>query len=73
MKKLYKNQKVSLFEAQKALGLGHYTLYRYADGKRKIENMPMNLIIDLAYFFKVEVNELYQKMLDYQKKNGGIK
>ena len=70
MIKLFEGQKVSLYQVQKDLGLGIYTLYRYAKGQRNVENMPTKMVCDLAYYFKIEVNTLYKKMLDYQKKNG---
>nr|DAP56948.1 MAG TPA: Regulatory protein-modification, helix-turn-helix, transcriptional regulator, DNA [Caudoviricetes sp.] len=73
MIKLFEGQKVSLYQVQKDLGLGIYTLYRYAKGQRNVENMPTKMVFDLAYYFKIEVNTLYKKMLDYQKKNGGVK
>ena len=28
------------------------------------------MVCDLAYYFKIEVNTLYKKMLDYQRKEG---
>lgn len=68
MIKLFEEQKVSLYKVQKDLGLGIYTLYRYARNQRKIENMPSKMVCDLAYYFKIEVNTLYKKMLEYQKK-----
>lgn len=73
MIKLFEDQKVSLYQVQKDLGLGIYTLYRYAKGQRNVENMPTKTVCDLAYYFKIEVKVLYKKMLDYQKKNGVIK
>ena len=73
MIKLFEGQKVSLYQVQKDLGLGIYTLYRYSKGQRNVENMPTKMVCDLSYYFKIEVNTLYKKMLDYQKKNGGVK
>lgn len=69
MLKLFEEQTISLYKVQKDLGLSPVRLYKYARGQRRIENMPSKLIIDLAYYFKIEVNTLNKLMLDYQKKN----
>ena len=37
MKKLYKEQKHSLYEIQKEIGVSKITLYNYANKKRKID------------------------------------
>lgn len=66
MKKLYKDQKYTIYEIQEKIGLAKDTLYKYARGTYKIENMPVSLIIDIAYIEKVEVNWLYNEMLKYQ-------
>jgi hypothetical protein len=65
--KLYKEQKHTIYEIQKAIGVSKDTLYRYARGKRNIENMPTKMVIDIAYFEKVEVNTLFKAMKDYLK------
>lgn len=67
MLKLFKEQKESLYKVQKEIGCGIYTLYRYAKGQRNIKNMPAKMVCDLANYFKIEVNDLYNKMLKYQK------
>lgn len=68
MIKLFEEQKQTLYQVQKELGLGRYTLYRYASGKHNIKNMPTNIICGLANYFKIEADTLYKKMLDYQNK-----
>ena len=67
MKKLFDEQKVSLYKIQNDLGLDIKRLYRYADGTCNIKKMPTKLILDLAYYFKIEPNRLYKLMLDYQQ------
>ena len=67
MIKLFEEQNVPLSRVQKDLGLGAYTLYRYAKGQRQVKNMPTKTLLDLAYYFGIEVKTLYEKMLEYQK------
>ena len=66
MIKLFKKQDVSLYKIQKDLKLSPVRLYKYASGKRRIENMPTKLMLDLAYYFKIEVNALNKMMIEYQ-------
>lgn len=70
MLKLFEKQDVSLYKLQKEMNLSHVRLYKYASGEHKIENMPTKLMLDLAYYFKIEVNALNKMMLEYQKKRG---
>lgn len=62
MKKLYKEQKHSLYEIQKAIGVSKITLYNYANKKRNIDNMPTKMLLDIAYYEKIEPNELIKKI-----------
>lgn len=68
MLKLFEEQKESLYKVQKGIGCGIYTLYRYAQGQRSVKNMPAKIVCDLANYFKIEVNDLYDRMVKYQKK-----
>ena len=70
MIKLIEEQKESLYIIQKKLNLGMYTLYRYAKGQRRIENMPVKLLRRLSKCFGMDVDTLYQKMCEYQAKMG---
>lgn len=63
--KLYGEQKHTIYEIQKHIGVSKITLYRYANGERKLENMPTKMLLDIANFEKVEPNELYKKMNRY--------
>jgi len=65
VKKLYKEQKHTLYEIQNAIGVSKITLYNYANGKRKVENMPIKMVLDIAYFEKIEPNELLKRMKEY--------
>ena len=65
MKKLYKEQKHSLYEIQNAIGVSRITLYNYANKKRKVEKMPIKMILDIACYEKIEPNELLKKMKEY--------
>ena len=71
MKKLYAEQKHSIYYIQKKLGLSLYSLYHYTR-THNIKNMPLRLILDIAYIEGVEPNWLYERMIDYEKKNKGI-
>ena len=68
MKKLYKEQKHSLYELQKELNLDKMRLYRYASGQFKIEKMPINLLNGIARIEKLEPNDLFKKMKEYQER-----
>ena len=70
MIKLYKDQKISIYKIQKELGLPINTpfLYNYANGKRSIKNMDIDTLIKISYILKEEPNELYKKILDYEKR-----
>lgn len=76
MKKLYAEQKHSIYYLQKELGLSIYALYHYTK-THKIENMPLKLVCDIAYIEKVEPNWLLERMLEYERSNknneGGTK
>lgn len=69
MKKLFKNQNVSLYKLQNDLGFNHGTLYKYANGQIDIASMPCETLLKIAHYFKIEPNELYKQMLLY--KTGG--
>ena len=70
MLKLISEQKETLYKIQKELNLDSKRLNRYANGSISIRKMPCELVVALSNYFKIEVNTLYKKMLDYQKKNG---
>ena len=65
MKKLYENQKHSIYELQKMLGLDCKRLYRYADKSISIEKMPVNIILGISNIEKLEPNELFEEMKRY--------
>lgn len=65
VKKLYENQKYSIYEMQKILGLDCKRLYRYADRSISIDKMPVNIILGISNIEKIEPNELFKKMKEY--------
>lgn len=71
MKKLYEEQTISLYKIQNDLKLNNMRLYRYADGTIPISKMPIELILKLANYLKIEPNILLDKMLEYQEKKYG--
>lgn len=68
MKKLYAEQKHSLYELQKELNLDKMRLYRYASGQFKIEKMPISLLNGIARIEKLNPNDLFKKIKDYQER-----
>lgn len=66
-KKLYKEQKHSTKNIEKALNLGAGTLYNYANKKRDITKMQIEMVCKIADYEKVGVRELYRKMKEYLK------
>lgn len=68
MKKLYAEQKHSLYYLQKALRLDIKRLYRYSNGTYKIESMPFNLVSAIARLEDMDPMELYKKMKEYQER-----
>ena len=67
MKKLYKEQKHSLYEIQNAIGVSRITLYNYANKKRNIDKMPTKMLLDIAYYENIEPNELIKNIKGYLK------
>lgn len=67
MKKLYEEQKHSLYDIQNKIGVSKITLYNYANKKRNIDKMPTKVILDIAYYEKMEPNELIKKIKEYLK------
>ena len=65
MKKLYKEQKHSLYDIQKRIGVSKITLYNYANKKRNIDNMPLKMILDIALYEQMEPNELVKRIKEY--------
>jgi hypothetical protein len=67
MKKLYREQKHSLYEIQNKIGVSKITLYNYANKKRKIDKMPTKMLLDIAYYEEIESNELIKRIKEYLK------
>ena len=65
MKKLYKEQKHSLYEIQKQIGVSRITLYNYANKKRNIDKMPTKMLLDIAYYEEIEPHELIKRIKEY--------
>ena len=53
MKKLYKEQKHTLYEIQNAIGVSKITLYNYANKKRNIDIICSKYNISRAYLYKL--------------------
>lgn len=65
MIKLFEEQKQSIYKIQKDTGIPIAKLYRYAKGDTPINKMPVDLVLQLANYFKIEPNELVNMMLRY--------
>ena len=50
LKKLYAEQKHSIYEIQKYVGVSHYTLYHYYGNATKIKRMPYDMLKKIAEF-----------------------
>lgn len=68
--KLFEEQEVSIYKVQKDLGYENNRLYRYAEKKRKIKNMQIDMILNLAVYFKMTPDTLIKKMEDYLENDG---
>ena len=66
MKKLYKEQKHSLYEISKKTGLNKYTLYKYLKAGSKIKNMRTDTLYKIAFVEGIDPYELLKKMENYQ-------
>ena len=71
MKKLYEDQKNTLYQLQKELNLNIMRLYRYADGVVDVDKIPTGLLNDIARLEGIDPNELFKKMQQYQKNKAG--
>lgn len=67
MIKLFENQKVSIYKVAKDLNINKITLYRYAHGDCKLDNMSALLLIQLSSYFNINVNDLNKQMKEYLK------
>lgn len=67
MRKIFKEQNVSLYRIAKDNNIPMCKLYRYADKTIDIKKMPVELVIKLAYYFHIEINKFYQSMVEYLK------
>lgn len=65
MKKLYADQKHTLYEIHKHLGVSKARLYHYASGKRDFKKIDIDFFIKLADYEGIGIRELYKKMKDY--------
>ena len=68
MQKLFQEQKVSLYQIQKDLGLDIKRLYRYANGTCKVKSMPIELLQQLSQYLCMSEVELFNKMVEYQER-----
>jgi predicted transcriptional regulator len=65
MRKLYKEQKNTLYRLAKETGVSYSTLYNYINGRTQIDSMPFWLVVAIANAEKIDAGVLYEKMIDY--------
>lgn len=68
LKKLYAEQKHSIYEIQKYVGVSHYTLYHYYGNATKIKRIPYDILKKIAEFEEIDEEELLKKMIEYAEK-----
>ena len=66
--KLYKEQKLTLNQIRRRMGLDKMYLYRFVGNYDKIDRMPYKIVIGIARVERIDPEELYYKMLAYAKK-----
>jgi len=69
MKKLYSEQKHSIYEIQKKAGLNKYTLYKYINGESNINNIRFGTLEKIAKIEGLDPDILLKKIKEYQKNN----
>ena len=71
-KKIYEEQKNSIYTLQKKLGLSNYALYKYANNTIKIDKMPVGVFLEISKLEKETLEEGFwddnQKIKKYQEK-----
>ena len=67
MKKLYKEQKHSLYDIQKRIGVSKVTLYNYANKKRNIDKMPVEMMLAIASYEEIKAGDLIKRIKEYLK------
>lgn len=65
MKKLYADQKHTLYEIERHLGIGKGRLYNYINKKRDYKKIDIDFFIKLADYEGIGIRELYRKMKEY--------
>lgn len=67
MKKLYKEQKNTIYRIQKETGLCKNALYKYINGISDIRNMRFNTLKKIAEIEEIDPLILLDKIVEYQK------
>lgn len=67
-RKLYEEQKNSIYQLQKKMNLSKDCLYKYARKEIDINKMPIDIMLGIAYIEKIEPNRLYEEMKKYLEK-----
>lgn len=64
-RKLYKEQKNSIYKIAKSLGASTGTFYRYFQGVEYINNMSVRILFGIAEVENIDPKELWYKMKEY--------
>lgn len=65
MKKLYAEQKHTIYEIGKNLNIKLSLLYWYCGNKKAIENIKLSMLEKIAVFEGIDPIELKRRMLEY--------
>ena len=65
MKKLYAEQKHSLYELQTEIGVSRFTLYNFIGKPEKIRNIRYDTLVKIAKVEGIEPDILKDKMVEY--------
>ena len=65
MKKLYAEQKHTLYELQEIIGVSHFSLYNFIGKPEKIKNIKYNMLMAIAKAEDIDAEVLQEKMLEY--------
>ena len=63
--KLYKNQKITIYEISKRARISGGKLYEYVSGKRNKKRMTAETLKKLAVALEISMDELYDAMIKY--------
>ena len=67
-KKIYNDQKETLYSISKATGIRLALLYQYSEGIKNVDNMTAKTLCKISEYLKMPMNQLYHEIKIYQDK-----